>query len=79
MKRHWFEQSACARTLLLCARADVVATKLGIIGLSGVRALHVVRARADVVATKLGIILSFFFLSFFLTCTLLPEGVYLGS
>ena len=61
---------------VLRARADVVATKLGIIGVNEVRAHVRLRARADIVATKLGIILSFFF---FLPHTFLPEGVCVGS
>ena len=54
-------------THVVCARADVVASKLAIIG------ANVVRARADVVATKL------FLSSSFLPHTFLPEGVCLGS
>ena len=46
------------------ARADVVATQVGIIGANVVRALHVMCARANIVATELVIILSSsFFLS----------------
>ena len=65
------------RMHVLRARADVVATKLGIIGVNEVRAHVRLRARADIVATKLGII----FLSFssFLPHTFLPEGVFPGS
>ena len=65
---------------VLCALADVVATKIGIILLFHlVRAkcmrTNVVRALDDVMATKLSIILLFSF--FFLPRTFLPEGVCL--
>ena len=44
------------RTHVVRAGADVVATKLGIIGVNEVRAHTHLRARTDIVATKLGII-----------------------